>query len=40
MTWEAEQSLISSLAAEMEKEWPVVVHEDNIERFDRSLRGE
>ncbi|MCU1619170.1 MAG: PPIC-type protein [Modestobacter sp.] len=40
MTWEAEQSLISSLAAELEKEWPVVVHEDNIERFDRSLRGE
>lgn len=40
MSWAAEQELISSWARTLEEEWPVVMHQENVERFERSLRGE
>lgn len=40
MTWSLEQERISSLTSSLEARWPVVVHEDNVERFNVSLRGD
>ncbi|NEK87894.1 hypothetical protein GCU60_19315 [Blastococcus saxobsidens] len=40
MRWAAEQELIASWTRSLEEEWPVIVHQENVERFERSLRGE
>jgi hypothetical protein len=38
MRWTAEQDSVSSLAATLEAGWPVVLDQENIDEFDKSLR--
>ena len=38
MKWSAEQELVSSWASSLEPLWPVVMHEEDTQQFDRSLR--